>query len=131
MKKVKILLSVVGVVQLVLGALYLLVPNSLLHWVGHSPVADDIAYPLGMLSARFLVYGALLLLAVRNPEENRTIIQGMFWIQIIDLAVGLFYTLQGTVGIALSGFPMFNATLFALLLWLWMPEPKQTGSLAQ
>ena len=126
MKKVKVLLFVVGVVQLVLGLMYLLMPNGILHWMGHSAIADDIAYPLGMLSSRFLVYGSLLLLASRSPEDNRMLILGMMWIQVIDLAVGVYYTMQGTVGIAISGFPMFNATVIALLLWLWMPAHKQT-----
>lgn len=131
MKKVKVLLLVVGIVQIVLGLLYMLMPNATLHWMGHSTVADDIAYPLGMLSSRFIVYGALLLLASRSPAEHRLLIVGMVWIQIIDLAVGLYFTLQGTVGIALSGFPMFNATVIALLLWLWMPSYGQTERLAR
>lgn len=131
MKKINVLLCVVGVVQLVLGLLYLLMPNNLLHWMGHSAVANDIAYPLGMLSSRFLVYGYLLLLASKSPADNRMLILGMMWIQVIDLAVGVFYTLQGTIGIALSGFPMFNAAVFALLLWLWMPAHKQAGQVVR
>ena len=99
--------------------------------VGHSAVADDIAYPLGMLSSRFMVYGTLLLLVSRSPEDNRMLILGMIWIQVIDLVVGMFYTMQGTVGIALSGFPMFNAAVIALLLWLWMPAHKQTEQVAR
>ena len=126
MKKFTSLLKVVGVAQIMLGLLYLIMPNSMLHWMGHSTVANDIAYPFGMLSSRFLVYGSLLLLAARNPAENRLLILGMIWIQIIDLAVGLFYTAHGAVGIALSGFPMFNAAFIALLLWLWMPKQNQT-----
>ncbi len=125
MKKVRVLLLVVGVAQMVLGLLYMLTPNAMLHWMGHSPVAADIAYPLGMLSSRFLVYGVLLVLASRNPAEHRLLILGMLWIQLIDLAVGLYFTLQGTVGISLSGFPMFNATAIALLLWRWMPARRQ------
>jgi len=130
MKKVKVLLFVVGIVQVVLGLLYILMPSATLHWMGHSAVADDIAYPLGMLSSRFLVYGVLLMLASRSPAEHRLLILGMIWIQLIDLAVGLYFTLQGTVGISLSGFPMFNATAIALLLWLWMPSQRQTERIA-
>jgi hypothetical protein len=131
MKKFKVTLFAVGIVQMVLGLLYVLAPNATLHWMGHSAVADDIAYPLGMLSSRFLVYGALLLLASRSPAEHRVLILGMIWIQIIDLAVGLYFTLQGTVGISLSGFPMFNAAVIALLLWLWMPAYRKTDRIAQ
>lgn len=130
MKKLKALLVVVGILQVTLGIAYLLAPNALLRWMGHSAVAADIAYPLGMLSARFLVYGALLLAAARNPAESRLLIAGMIWIQAIDLAVGAYYTLSGTVGLSLSAFPMFNATAILALLWLWLPA-RQNEMLAR
>ncbi len=123
MKKIQALLFIVGIVQIVLGLAYLLAPHGILHWMGHSAIADDIGYPLGMLSSRFLVYGVLLLVAAKNPGQNRLMITGMMWIQLVDLAVGVFYTLQSTVALSLSAFPMFNATVIALLLWLWRPAP--------
>ncbi len=128
MKKLKVLLVVVGILQVALGVAYLLVPDALLRWMGHSAVAADIAYPLGMLSARFLVYGALLLAAARSPAENRPLIVGMIGVQTIDLAVGAYYTLSGTVGLSLSAFPMFNATAIAALLWMWLPARRQEMS---
>lgn len=130
MKKIKVLLWIVGLVQITLGLAYLLAPHGILRWMGHSTVLDDIAYPLGMLSSRFLVYGVLLLVAARSPAEHRLLMLGMVWIQVLDLAVGLYYTLNGIVGITLSGFPMFNASLIALLLWLLMPAPT-TGRIAR
>ncbi len=122
MNKIKVMLWVTGGVQLVLGLLYLFAPQALLHWMGHSAVAPDIAYPLGMLSARFLVYGALLLLAAQSPAQHRLLILGMIAIQLLDLAAGAYYTLLGVVSLSLSAFPMFNATLIALLLSLWLPR---------
>lgn len=115
------LLYLIGGVQLILGALYLLAPSQLLHWMGHSSTAPDLAYPLAMLAARFLVYGALLLIAARDPARHVLLLQGMMWIQIIDLAAGLYYTGSGVVSVALSGFPMFNAALFTVLLGWWNP----------
>ena len=47
------LMRLVGVVQLLLGVLYLAVPDWLLAAMGHSSIAADIRYPLGMLAARF------------------------------------------------------------------------------
>lgn len=131
MRKLKALLVIVGIVQLTLGGAYLLAPDAVLRWMGHSAVAPDIAYPLGMLSARFLVYGALLLAAARSPAENRLLIVGMIWIQAIDLAVGAYFTLRGTVGLSLSAFPMFNATAIAVLLWLWLPARRRDKVIAR
>lgn len=125
MRKLKYLMLIVGGIQLCLGALYLLVPRQMLAWMGHSAVGDDIAYPLGMLAARFLGYGALLLLAAREPERHRSLILGMVAIQLIDLSVGGYYTLTGTVRLSLSAFPMFNALWIALLLWRWRPGARR------
>jgi len=38
------------------------------------------------------------------------------------LAVGVFYTATGIVGLSHSAFPMINATLFIILLTLWRPK---------
>jgi hypothetical protein len=60
----------------------------------------------------------------RAPEKNIFWIKNMLFIQLIDLAVGLFYTISGTLALSVSAFPMFNAAAFATLLFFWMP--KQT-----
>ena len=112
----------VGVVQLVLGLAYLFFPHELLRWMGHSIPADDLNYPLGMLAARFLAYGLGMFVIARAPNRHLFWIQNMVLIQMIDLAVGLFYTFVGTVPLKLSAFPMFNAMLIAVLLWLWRPK---------
>lgn len=103
------LMRLVGVVQLLLGVLYLAVPDWLLAAMGHSAIAADIRYPLGMLAARFLVYGIILLWAARQPQAHRPWIWGMVAIQLVDLVVGVSHTLAGSVPLSLSGFPMFNA----------------------
>lgn len=128
MKKLRSLMRIVGAIQVVLGVLYLVVPHRFLAWMGHSAVAADIAYPLGMLSSRFLVYGALMILAARDPENHRLLITGMVIMQLIDLAVGMYYTLDGVVALSLSAFPMFNAVWIAALLWWWRPAKAPAAS---
>ncbi|GJM42541.1 MAG: hypothetical protein DHS20C20_28230 [Ardenticatenaceae bacterium] len=122
MKKLNVLIYLIGVVQLVLGLLYLLVPMQLLALMGHTVPAADIAYPLGMLAARFLAYGVGMFFIARAPEKHLFWINNMIFIQAVDLAVGIFYTATGVVGLALSGFPMFNAAVFIILLTLWRPK---------
>lgn len=120
--KLKVLLRVIGVVQLVLGLLYLFIPMRFLAMMGHSVPQADIAYPLGMLAARFLAYGAGMFFIAREPEKQLFWINNMILIQALDLAAGIFYTATGIVGLSHSGFPMFNATLFIILLTLWRPK---------
>ncbi len=120
--RLKVLLWIVGVVQIVLGVFYLFFPHFLLRSMGHSLPAADLNYPLGMLAARFLAYGIGMFVISQNPPAHRFWINNMVFIQIVDLAVGLYYTFNGTLSLTLSGFPMFNAILIASLLWLWRPR---------
>ena len=120
--KLKIMLMFVGVVQIILGVLYLVAPQLLLQWMGHSHPAADIQYPLGMLAARFLAYGVGMFVIARQPLQHKFWILNMIVIQLIDLAVGVIYTMNGSISLSLSGFPMFNASLIALLLWWWRPR---------
>jgi hypothetical protein len=120
--KLKVLLRIIGVVQLILGVLYLFIPMRFLAMMGQSVPQTDIAYPLGMLAARFLAYGLGMLFIAREPEKQLFWINNMILIQALDLAVGVFYTATGILELSHSGFPMFNATLFIVLLTLWRPK---------
>ena len=124
MKKLRILLRVVGAIQIILGLFYLFAPAIFLEAIGHSIPADDIFYPLGMLASRFLVLGVVFLFIARDPVQHRLWIIAMIFIQLIDLAVGIFYTATGVVELSDSLFPMFNATWIAALLYLWRPRPE-------
>ncbi|MBE0669281.1 MAG: hypothetical protein IH588_01725 [Anaerolineales bacterium] len=120
--KLKVLLRIIGVVQLVLGLMYLFFPMNFLGMMGHSIPEPDIAYPLGMLAARFLAYGVGMLFIANEPEKQLFWINNMILIQAVDLAVGIFYTATGIVSLGHSAFPMFNASLFLILLTLWRPK---------
>lgn len=122
MQKLKVLLGIIGLVQLVLGLALLFAPAYFLQWMGLSVPPSDVNYMLGMLSARFLAYGLGMFLIARAPQQNIFWLNNMIFIQSIDLVVGLYYTLTGTLSLAVSAFPMFNATLFIILLLLWRPK---------
>ncbi len=117
----RIALRVVGSIQIVLGLAYLLAPDQFLATMGHSQPAADLLYPLGMLSARFLAYGIGLWIISSDPVKHILWIRLMAFIQLIDLAVGVFYTATGVVPLSLSAFPMFNAIWIGLLFAFWKP----------
>ncbi len=122
MKKMTYLLYVIGMIQLVLGIFYLFAPGFFLKSTGHTLPQPDIFYPLAMLAARFIAYGGAFLYIAKEPIKHSLWIKNMVFIQIIDLAAGVFYTLTGAVHIADSAFPMFNAVWIIILLLLWMPK---------
>ncbi|MBN4047636.1 hypothetical protein JYT71_01360, partial [Acidimicrobiaceae bacterium AH-315-P05] len=110
MRNLKILLKVVGAIQIVLGLAYLFAPATLLEAIGHTVPEDDIFYPLGMLAARFLAFGIAFIYISSDPVKHRLWISMMIVVQLVDLAVGIFYTATDAVSLADSLFPMFNAT---------------------
>jgi len=126
MRKLRILLRVVGGIQIALGLFYLLAPAFFLEAIGHSIPEDDIFYPLGMLAARFLVIGVVFLFIAQDPAQHALWITAMIFIQLIDLAVGVFYTATGAVALSDSAFAMFNAAWITVLLYLWRPRPVDT-----
>ena len=128
--KLRVLLRVIGVVQLVLGLLYLIIPMQFLALMGNSAPAADLAYPLGMLAARFLAYGAGMFFIARAPEKQLFWINNMIFIQVVDLMVGVFYTATGIVSLSHSAIPMFNATLFIILLTLWRPKTAMEATIS-
>ena len=115
MKKLTILLRLIGVVQLILGAGLLFVLLVFTGWMGLSATQTDINYLFGMLAARFIAYSVGMFVIAREPEKNIFWIKNMMFIQIIDLAVGLFYTINSTLTLSVSAFPIINATIFAVL----------------
>jgi len=127
MTKLKVLLRVVGTIQIVLGLFYLLAPAFFLETIGHSVPGDDIFYPLGMLASRFLVIGTVFIYIARDPIQHRLWIIAMIFIQLVDLAVGTYYTATGAVALSDSLFPMFNAIWIAGLLYLWRPRTESAG----
>lgn len=124
-----VLLRLIAALQIVLGVLYLAAPHWLLAQMGHSAAAPDLAYPLGMLAARFLAYGAGLWWVARAPQRHVLWIRLMALVQGIDLAVGVVYTAAGVLPLALSAFPMANALWIAgACLWLTRGQPQGTAA---
>lgn len=119
MTKLKVLLWIVAISQLALGALTLLAPATFFGWMGLSAPPANNQYMLGMLAARFIAYGLGMAWLARMRTPDRFWVRNMVLIQVIDFAVGAFYLANGTIGVAVAAFPMFNAALFASLLWLW------------
>ena len=128
MTRLKILLWVVGISQIVLGALTLFAPTFFFESMGLTAPAADNRYMLGMLAARFLAYGIGMFWLARQAVPDLFWIRNMILIQAIDFGAGLFYLGTGTIGIAVAAFPMFNAAVFAVLLYLWSQPLARDGS---
>ncbi|MDP1729646.1 MAG: hypothetical protein Q8L54_00405 [Devosia sp.] len=116
MTRLRIVLWIVAVSQLILGGLTLFAPAFFFELIGLATPPDDNRYIIGMLGARFLAYGIGFVVLARRTRPDLFWVWNMVAIQSVDLALGAFYTARGTLELATSAFPMVNATLFAVLL---------------
>ncbi len=124
-----VFLRVVGSVQMVLGAAYLLAPGLFLAQMGHSAAAPDLYYPLGMLAARFVAYGIGFWVISKQATNHALWVGLMGLIQGIDLIVGVVYTATGVVPLQLSAFPMFNAVWIGAICGIWyLRQQRQAGA---
>ena len=113
----KIVLWLVAVSQFALGALTLFVPIQFTSWMGLPPLSAANGYLLAMLGARFIGYGVGLVGLARQEVPDRFWVRIMVLIQVLDFGAGAVYVATGLVPPAAAAFPMFNALLFAVLLW--------------
>jgi hypothetical protein len=125
----KIVLWIVAVSQFALGALTLFMPTQFAGWMGLPALPAADGYLLAMLGARFIAYGVGLVWLAWQPVPDRFWVRNMVLIQLLDLAAGAAYVATGAVPLAAAGFPMFNAALFAALLWiLSRPAPRPASA---
>ncbi len=122
MTRLKILLWIVAISQLVLGTVTLFAPGPFFAWMGLTVPPTDNNYMLGMLAARFLAYGFGFVALARSAEPDPFWIRNMVLVQAIDFAAGLFYVATGVIGWQVAAFPMVNAAIFGTLLWIWAPR---------
>jgi hypothetical protein len=107
--------------------LTLFAPTFFFETMGLSAPPADNKYMLGMLAARFFAYGLGMFGLARQAVPDLFWIRNMILIQLIDLGAGAFYLATGVIGLSVAAFPMFNATVFAVLLYLWSkPDGQRT-----
>jgi len=119
----RVSLIVIGVSQLVFGALFLLVPSTAQHLFGLTPDAPAWARWLNaMLAARFIGYAAGMLVASRAPHRHVAWINTMIFIQLVDWVTTLFYLSTGDLTFRQVSTASFLPMVFvAPLLW-WHPQ---------
>lgn len=115
MKTLKITLRVIGVVQLILGAL-LLVPGLFASIVGLEQAPEWVNWMLAMFAARSIGFGYGMLVAARNPARNLAWIKAMIGIQAIDWIATIAYLTAGAVTISQVTTAAFLPLVFIVIL---------------
>ncbi len=123
MRPLRLTLVVIAVFQLVLGALFLVVPGGAADLFGLTPAAPPwVQWLFAMMAARFLGYAYGMVVAARDPLRNASWITSMIGIQAIDWTATLLVLSRGVLTLGQVTTAAFVPALFiAALLW-WHPR---------
>jgi hypothetical protein len=108
-------LIAIGAVQIALGVAFL-IPGLFEDLIGLDAAPGWVNWMFVMFGARALGFGYGMLVAARDPHENRSWITAMIGVQAIDWVGTAAYLLTGTVTLAQVTTAAFLPILFVVLL---------------
>ena len=123
MKILKPTLVIIGVVQLVLGIVFL-VPGLFASTMGLEEPPDWVNWQFAMLGARFLGFAFGMFLASRDPRRHLAWIQAMIGIQAIDWVGTIAYLTTGAVTITQVTTAAFLPLVFIVILGRFALSPE-------
>jgi len=123
MRLLRSTLAVIGVVQLMFGLIFILVPGQFATFFNLPSAPDWVNWLFAMMGARFAGYAVGMFLAYRDPQRHRSWIPIMIGIQAVDWLATIFYLLNGTVTLAQVATAPFLPLLFiVVLVWRFPSE---------
>lgn len=119
MRALRVTLVIVGVFQLILGALFLVAPGASAEVLGLRPAAPPwVNWLFAMMAARFLGYAYGMFATARAPRVRVGWIDTMIVIQVIDWTATLGYLAAGDLTLRQVSSAAFAPVLFiGALLW--------------
>lgn len=124
MRVLKITLASIGVVQLALGMI-LLIPGGFASVLGLERGPGWVDWQLAMAGARFLGFGAGMLLAARYPRRYAEWIWSMVAIQAIDWIATIGYLVGGAVALSQVTTASFLPLVFIAVLVRYAPRRRR------
>jgi hypothetical protein len=119
----RLTLIVIGIVQLVLGVLFLAVPGTAAELFGlHPPAPVWATWLFAMMAARFLGYAYGMFVAARDPRTHVAWIDTMVIIQAIDWIATIAVLATGELTFRQVSTASFLPVLFIAGLLLWHPR---------
>jgi hypothetical protein len=117
----------IALVQFILGATFLLAPQTAVQAMGLSATPDWSNWLFGQMAARFIGFGIGMLVAARNIAKAAPWIWIMILVQAIDWIVTLKYLLAGSVTLSQVSTAPYFPILFIVLLLISMPRAAKQG----
>jgi hypothetical protein len=118
----RFMLGFIGVVQLVLGLVFLFIPAQFAALVHLSAVPVWVPWMFAMFSARAFGFAYGMFVAMREPEANRTWISAMILVQAVDWLVTIYFLVQGAVTLPQVSTASFLPIIFIAVLVARFPR---------
>lgn len=116
MRIVRATLIIIGIVQIILGVVFL-IPNGFASLLGLPEAPAWATWMLTMFAARAFGFGYGMLLAARDPQRHRSWIIAMIGVQAVDWLGTMAYVLTGTLTLATVTTAAFLPLVFIGILW--------------
>jgi hypothetical protein len=120
----RITLGTIGVVQLILGVVFLFLPEQFASVLGLTVTPTWVPWMFAMFGARALGFAYGMFLAMRNPESHRDWIGAMIAVQALDWIATVWFVLQGAVTIPQVSGAAFLPIIFILVLVTRFPQQQ-------
>jgi hypothetical protein len=112
----RITLGAIGVVQVILGIIFLFAPAQFGSVLGLAVIPAWVPWMFAMFGARALGFAYGMFLAMRQPEEHRAWIGAMIAVQAIDWLATIYFVLQGVVTLPQVSGASFLPIIFIVVL---------------
>ena len=121
-RPLQITLAFIGVVQVVLGVVFVLAPAQFGAMLGLAAAPTWVYWMFGMFSARALGFAYGMFLAARDPARHIHWIQAMIGVQLIDWLATMYFVLTGAVTLAQVSTASFLPLIFIAMLVICYPR---------
>jgi hypothetical protein len=123
MRRLRITLLVIGVVQLFFGVAFLVAPRATAGLLGLHEAAPPWAnWLFAMMAARFLGYAVGMFATARAAQPGNAWVDTMIAIQAVDWLATLTYLINGDVTLRQVSTASFLPVLFIVALLVWHPR---------
>ena len=123
-RPLQITLVFIGVVQMVLGLAFALVPTQFSAMLGLAAAPTWVYWMFAMFSARAFGFAYGMFLAARDPIKHVAWIRAMIGVQAIDWLATTYYVLTGAVTLAQVTTASFLPIIFIALLVGFYPRQQ-------
>ncbi len=120
-KALKVTMIVYAIVGILFGLAFIIIPDQMSDWFDVAVFVDFSKYILILLAAQFIVAGAFVIMAARDPIQNILWVKYLIAHAIIDALVAVYALIRGYGDFSQIGMAIIIHALFAVLLLAFYP----------